>query len=72
MSELRSVLRSRYFRRLFAGVAGVVLLVAAIQVLAVLPRLRADARGAARERLLDQARLARAAVRAGWPRDADW
>ncbi|HUP23789.1 MAG TPA: ATP-binding protein [Thermoanaerobaculia bacterium] len=72
MSELRAVLRSRYFRRLFWGVAGVVLLVVAVQLVVILPRLRVDARAAVRERLLDQARLVRSAVRAGLPRDADW
>ena len=72
MSELRAVLRSRYFQRLFGGVAAVVLLVVAAQLLVVWPRLRADAREEVRGRLLDQARLARAAIRAGLSQGADW
>jgi two-component system phosphate regulon sensor histidine kinase PhoR len=72
VTELRAVLRSRYFRRLFAGVFGVVALAVATQLLVVLPHLRADARASVRDRLLDQARLARAAVRSGLPASADW
>jgi two-component system phosphate regulon sensor histidine kinase PhoR len=72
VSELRAVLRSRYFQRLFGGIAAVVLLAVAAQLVVVVPRLRADAREQVRDRLLDQARLARAAIRSSLPQGADW